>query len=146
MTEPAQKQPKSWMARNCLWLVPVGCLGLLALAAIFIGGILTVTMGGIKSTDAYREALVRARANPEVREALGEPIEPGWFVQGKVNVSGPAGDADLSIPLSGPKGKGTLYLSARKESGQWEYKTLEVAVDGRTERINLLADATDGQT
>src|SRR4051794_33608128 len=100
MTEPAQQQPKSWMARNCLWLVPVGCLGLLALGALFIGGILTVTMGSIKSTDAYRESLARARANPEVRAALGEPIAPGWFVQGKVNVSGPTGDADLSVPLS----------------------------------------------
>jgi hypothetical protein len=137
MTEPAQ-QPRSWMARNCLWLVPVGCLGLLALGAAFLGGALTLAMGGIKSTDAYREALARARSSPEVRAALGEPITAGWFVQGKVNVSGPTGDADLSIPLSGPRGKGTLYLTARKQSGRWEYEVLQVAVEGRQDRIDLL--------
>lgn len=143
MTEPAQ-QPRSWMARNCLWLVPVGCLGLLALGAAFFGAIFAFTMGGIKSTDAYREALARARANPEVRAALGEPIAAGWFVQGKVNVSGPTGEADLSVPLSGPRGKGTLYLTAHKQSGRWEYEALEVAVEGRTDRIKLLPDGADG--
>jgi len=144
MTEPAQQQPKSWMARNCLWVVPVGCLGLLLLGAAFIGVVITFTMGGIKSTDAYKEALARARANPEVSAALGEPVTAGWFVQGKVNVSGPTGDADLSIPLSGPKGKGTLYLTAHKEAGVWKYQVLEVAVEGRPDRIKLLP--ADGGT
>jgi hypothetical protein len=119
-------------------VVPVGCLGLLVVFAGFIALLGGVLMGGMKSTDAYREALARAQASPEVREALGEPVKAGWFVQGNVNVSGPSGNADLSVPLSGPKGKGTLYITAKKQAGKWEYEVLEVAVDGRQERIKLL--------
>jgi hypothetical protein len=119
-------------------VVPVGCLGLLVVFAGFLAVLGGVLMGGMKSTDAYRDGLARAQASPEVRAALGEPIKAGWFVQGKVNVSGPSGNADLSVPLSGPKGKGTLYITAKKQAGKWEYEVLEVAVDGRQERINLL--------
>jgi hypothetical protein len=119
-------------------VVPVGCLGLLVVFAGLLAVLGLVLMRGIKSTDAYREALTRAQASPEVRAALGEPVQAGWFTQGKVNVSGPSGDADLSVPLSGPKGKGTLYITAKKQAGRWEYEVLEVAVDGRQDRINLL--------
>jgi hypothetical protein len=141
MSEPV-RQPKSWWSRNCLWVVPVGCLGLLILAAGFVVAIGAIVMGGIKSTEAYKEAVTQAQASPEVRTALGEPIQAGWFVQGKVNVTGPTGEADLSVPLSGPQGKGRLYLTAHKRAGRWEYEVLEVAVEGRAERIHLLPSET----
>jgi len=41
-------------------------------------------------------------------------ITDGFFVLGKTNVSGTSGHADLTIPISGPKGKGTIYLVASK--------------------------------
>ena len=65
-------------------------------------------------------------------------MEDGWFMAGQINVNGPSGSADISIPLHGPKGKGTLYAVASKSAGRWEYHTLEVAVEGRDERIDLL--------
>lgn len=131
---------RSWFARNALWVVPAGCLGLLAALAAFAGLVLTLVMGGIKSTDAYHEAVDRASASPLVHTALGEPVKIGWFVSGNVNVSGPSGEADLSIPLSGPQGKGTLYVTARKQAGRWQYQVLEVAVEGRPARIDLMSD------
>src|SRR6185436_9997466 len=113
---------------------PVGCLVLLLpLLAIggFVGTILAIVFGSIKSSDVYEEALARARANPAVVEALGQPVEDGWLVGGNINVNGPSGSADLSAPLHGPKGKGTLYIVATKSAGRWEYETLEVEVDGK---------------
>jgi Cytochrome oxidase complex assembly protein 1 len=137
---PTPQTSRSWFARNALWVVPVGCLGLLAALAAFAGLVLTIAMGSVKATDAYREAVDRAKASPQVLAALGEPVKSGWFVSGKVNVSGPSGDADLSIPLSGPKGKGTLYATARKQAGRWRYEVLEVEVEGRKDRIDLMPD------
>jgi hypothetical protein len=131
---------RSWFARNALWVVPVGCLGVLAALAAFAGLVLTIAMGSVKATDAYREAVDRAKASPQVLAALGEPVKVGWFVSGKVNVSGPSGDAELSIPLSGPQGKGTLYATARKQAGRWRYEVLEVEVEGRKDRIDLMPD------
>jgi len=143
MIEPTPSAPpqRSWWSRNWKWAAPVGCLVLLLpLLAIggFVGTILAIVFGSIKSSDVYEEALARARANPAVVEALGQPVEDGWLVGGNINVNGPSGSADLSAPLHGPKGKGTLYIVATKSAGRWEYETLEVEVDGKPERINLL--------
>jgi len=149
MTEPmtpAQPQ-RSWWSRNWKWVVPVGCLVLLlpilALAG-FVGTILAIVFGSIKSTDVYEQALARARSNPAVVEALGQPVEDGWWMSGHISTSGPSGSADISIPLHGPKGKGTLYAVATKSAGRWEYQTLEVEVDGREDRIDLLGPAERG--
>ena len=73
-----------------------------------------------------------------VHADLGEPVKAGWLVSGNVNVNGPSGEANLSVPLSGPHGKGTLYLTAHKRAGRWEYEVLEVEVEGRQDRIDLL--------
>jgi hypothetical protein len=122
-------------------VAPVGCLilllPLLALTG-FVGGILAIVFGSIRSTDVYQEALARARSSPAVVEALGEPVEDGLFMGGNISVTGPSGSADISIPLHGPKGKGTIYAVASKSAGRWEYQTLEVAVEGREDRIDLL--------
>ena len=60
------------------------------------------------------------------------------FLSGKTNVNGASGEADLAIPISGPKGKAKVYAVATKRAGRWTYSTLEVAVDGRNDRIDLL--------
>src|SRR6185295_12498533 len=139
---PSAQLQRSWWSRNWKWAVPVGCLVLLLpLLAIagFVGTILAIVFGSIKSTDVYEEALTRARSSPAVIEALGQPVEDGWWMSGHINTSGPSGSADISIPLHGPKGKGTLYAVATKSAGRWEYQKLEVEVDGKEERIDLLA-------
>ena len=142
MTDPmTPAQQPSWWSRNWKWAAPVGCLILLLpilLLTGFVGGILAIVFGSIKSTDVYEEALARAQSHPAVIEALGEPVEDRWWMTGQINSSGPSGSADIAIPLRGPKGKATLYAVATKSAGRWEYQTLEVAVDGQPERIDLL--------
>jgi hypothetical protein len=95
----------------------------------------------LKTSCAYSEGIKLAVHNREVAQALGEPIEPGWIISGHVEISGPTGDADLSTPLSGQRGKGTLYVVAHKEAGQWKFTRAEVEVEGRPGRINLLQSA-----
>ena len=50
-----------------------------------------------------------------------------------------SGYADLVIPISGPKGEGTLYVEAEKARGQWYFTTLEVTVAGTNDSYDLLA-------
>ena len=114
-----------------------GCLVSIVLALTFGAGILAIVFGALKSSDAYKTAVARAKANPAVVEALGTPIEEGLFLSGKTNVNGPSGEADLSIPLSGPKGKGTLYVLATKSAGQWTYQTLVFEDAQPGQRIDL---------
>jgi len=76
--------------------------------------------------------------HPVVIEALGAPIKEGFFVSGNTNVNGAAGEANLAIPISGPKGKGTIYVKATKALGRWSYSDLVVEIQATRTRIDLL--------
>ena len=127
---------KSWWGRNWKWFVPTGCLSL----ALLLAGCRAARgsyFGALKSTDIYKDALAKARANPEVIDALGSPIKDGMFLSGNTNVNGASGNADLAIPISGPKGKGTIYVAASKSAGRWSYTTLVAEIKRTGERIDL---------
>ncbi|MGE3912222.1 MAG: cytochrome c oxidase assembly factor Coa1 family protein [Chloroflexota bacterium] len=136
------RQP-SWWSRNWKWVVPVGCLGPLA---IFVGvlafsGYLLYSgfTDAVRSTEPYQDALARAQAHPEVRAALGEPIEAGFWITSDLKASGSTGDVNLAIPISGPKRSGTVHLISTKAAGTWHTSTMEVEIPGQPSRINLLA-------
>ena len=129
--------PSNWRSRNWQWFVPTGCLTLLVLFGLFIALIFTVVMGSMKSSDAYKDAVARARANPNVVEKLGTPIQEGMFVTGNINVQNDSGNADLQIPISGPKGKAVIHAVATKSAGKWEYSRLTVAMEDQPE-LDLL--------
>ena len=100
--------------------------------AIFFG-----VFGLLKSAEPYQHAVATAKADPRVIEAIGEPIEEGMFPSGSINYSGASGEAELTIPISGPNGAASIHVSARKMGGPWEYNTLEVFITQTGERINL---------
>ena len=127
----------NWFGRNWKWVVPLGCLlpvffvvGCGLLAFLFATGIM-------KQSDAYKIALARAQANPAVIEAIGSPISQTGIVSGNSNVSGAVGEANLSIPLSGPKGKATLYVEAKESADTWFFQTMVVKIEKTGERIDL---------
>ena len=137
-TPAPQPQRAGWWSRNWKWFVPTGCcLTPLVLGGAFLAFLVLVVFGAMKQSDAYKMAVARAKADPRVTSALGTPIDEGWFMSGKTNVNGGSGDADLSIPISGPKGKGTIYAVATKSAGEWTYSKLEVKIDSTGETIDL---------
>ena len=95
----------------------------------------------MKSTDVYKNALVHVEAHPSVIEALGSPIKAGFLVSGNTDVNGASGQANLSIPISGPKGKGTIYVAAFKSLGEWNYSALVVEIEKTHQRIDLLRNS-----
>jgi hypothetical protein len=136
---PGEAPRRGWWARNWKWAVPVGCLTPLLLCGGLVTLIVTLVFGALKSSGAYTEALARARADPRVQKALGEPVEAGFWVTGSVGTAGGTENANLNIPVSGPKGTGTLHAVGQNAGGGWQFTTLEVAVEGTPDRINLLA-------
>jgi hypothetical protein len=94
-------------------------------------------MSVLKQSDAYKMALARAQANPAVIEAIGSPISQNGIVAGSSNVTGPTGEAKLSMPLSGPKGKATLYVEATKSADVWYFQMMVVKIERTDERIDL---------
>ena len=134
----AQPQPAGWWSRNWKWFVPTGCcLTPLVLGGALAAFIILVVFGALKQTDVYQTALARAKADQRVTTALGTPIEEGWYLSGNTQMSGSSGEADLTIPISGPKGKGTIYAVATKSAGEWTYSKLVVKIDSSGETIDL---------
>ncbi len=136
---PSEAGNRNWWSRNWKWFVPTGCLTLLVLVGGCFASIFMVATTAMKSSDVYKDALVKAQADREVVEALGSPITAGFFTSGSITSTGPTGTAAFSIPLTGPKGKGTIILEAKKSGGEWTYSTLVVEVEDPAQRIDLLA-------
>jgi hypothetical protein len=72
----------------------------------------------------YRGAKATVQKDPRVIQALGSPVEPGWWIKGNVNVRNQTGEADIEFPISGPKGSGRVHAVATRESGGWHYSEL----------------------
>ena len=135
---PQPVQPPSWWSRNWKWFVPTGCcLTPLVLGGAFAAFIIIVVFGAMKQSDVYQTAVARAKADQRVTAALGTPITEGWWLSGSTKVTGGSGEADLSIPISGPKGKGTIYAVATKFAGEWTFLKLAVKIDSSGEMIDL---------
>ena len=137
LTQTATPKP-NWWKRNWKWFVPLGCFTVALFFLVFVGSILVIVFSAMKSTDVYKEALARAKADPAVVQALGSPINDGFLMSGNTNVNGASGESNLAIPISGPRGKGTIYVSATKSLGRWNYSGLVVELGQTHERIDLL--------
>ena len=72
--------------------------------------------------------------------ALGEPIKAGFVVNGAISTSGSSGRAEMSIPVSGSRDKGTVTVVAVKSDGVWQLTTLELVPKQYPDRIDLLAE------
>ncbi|MGA7613780.1 MAG: cytochrome c oxidase assembly factor 1 family protein [Thermoanaerobaculia bacterium] len=127
--QPENPRPRGCWSRHWKWAVPVGCLIVVILAAAAVGGLVLALASSFKSSDVYKMAMTQLRHNASAVEHLGEPIDPGWWVSGSMNVNGASGSADLEIPVHGPKDSGKLYLEAEKHAGQWTFKSLRVQFD-----------------
>ena len=132
---------RNWWKRNWKWFVPLGCFSIALLFVVFVGSVVAIVFSAVKSTDVYKGALAQAKAHPAVIEALGSPITGEFLVSGNTNVNGASGEANLAIPVSGPKGKGTIYVAAKKSLGRWEYSGLVLEIANTHQRIDLLGSS-----
>jgi Cytochrome oxidase complex assembly protein 1 len=136
-------QRKSWLGRNWKWLLLVSFLVMVCFGL----GIFALIMSWMRSSDVALEALARAQANPAVVQRLGARIDEGWLTSGSINVgTGGTGDADLTVPISGPKGKGAVYVTARRIAGVWNYSEMIAAIEGSGEKIDLLSGPVQSQS
>ena len=140
---PLIPQP-GWWSRNWKWFVPTGCLTLIAIGVAFFVCIFFVVFSVLKSSDVYKTALTRAKNDQRVVATLGSPIKDGLVPSGKTNVNGASGEADIAIPISGPKGKATIYAVGTKSAGKWEFSKLAVQIEGgQLIDLNENAEATN---
>ncbi len=141
---PLHPEPmrKSWLDQHPRSKIPLGCLTVLFLIGMFVVLVMTIVTASVRSSDVYKEAMARAAADENVRAQIGNPIKADWLIAGELKVSNDSGSANLSIPISGPRGRGTIRAVASKSGGVWRFSCLQVVVEGRASRIDLLPTAS----
>jgi hypothetical protein len=123
---PQPGQPAQKKSSGCLKVFLIGCGVLIVLGVALCAVLVFIVFAAIKKSDVYTQALNRVRNDQRVVAALGEPIEPGFWVSGSMHVDNGKGTADFSFPVSGPKGKATVTAVAATEGQTWEFSTLDV--------------------
>ncbi|MGH9774565.1 MAG: cytochrome c oxidase assembly factor Coa1 family protein [Candidatus Acidiferrales bacterium] len=136
-TAYSPQSPNTWFRRNWRWFIPTVIGGLILCAMMFAFVVLWLVSSMFRSSYPYQFAVQRARESSEVAERVGSPLHVGWFISGQINLSGPGGNASLSIPITGARGHGDIIVEAKKSANRWTFETLEVDVAGRAEPIPL---------
>ena len=130
---------RTWWQRNFKWVILVVALAAILMFAGFVFAIFKFATGMIRSSEPYSLSLSRAQAHPDVVAALGTPIEPGWLPQGSIKIENRSGNADLGIPITGPRGEATISVVATRRAGEWRYELMQVKAGSET--IELLTPA-----
>lgn len=130
---------KNWFNRNSKWLLSCGCLTIILVSGGFIAAIWYGITEQMKSFAPYQQAVEIAKSSQKVTDLLGKPIEEGSFFSGTVNHINDSGDANISIPLSGPNGKARLLLKATKKGGKWTILELSLESERSKNPIQLIS-------
>ena len=136
--EHAAPRP-SWWSRNWKWFLPVGCLLPMLICGGIIAAIVFGVMGALKSAEPYVKSIEMVQNDPAAQAALGSPINAGFTISGEISVSNGDGDCDISYPVTGPNGTGTVAVEATRVAGVWSYDLVTLTIDATGEQIDLLA-------
>jgi len=114
-------------------------------SSIVIAPLLLFALSFMPSCMGFGEpALAAVNACPAAVAALGSPITQPWIGLscGSAETEDDDGRASWSMPVSGPRGRGSLDIRAAERSGRWQFGALVLTVGGRT--IDVLGCAAGG--
>ena len=146
---PPIPTPPSFWGQNWRWIVGIGCLSVIMLAALCgLSGYIAVKKA-MKTANFIVVAEQRAAANAAVQAQLGTPVKAGPPKMSSFNTySGTNGSKtalDVTVPISGPKSSGTVHVVADVVNGKVTYKTMEATLPDGT-KVDLRTDEERGAT
>ncbi len=90
------------------------------------------------SCDVANVAFGQARISPIAARNLGLPLGRGSLAFGNLESHGSQGEASLSVSIHGPRSRGTLYADAVRFNGSWQLISLDLKIQGRPGRFNVI--------
>jgi hypothetical protein len=93
----------------------------------------------IRTSREYVLGMEEFRSSSRARELLGDHLDAAKGNPGaNSHIVGDNGKSELSIPVSGSIHKGTLYIKATEQSGQWQVDELALRLEGQSNWNELL--------
>ncbi len=111
-------------------ILGIGCLTLIIIAAIGGYFLYKGVTSLLKGSQPYKDSITAVQSNPAAVAALGEPIETDSIPSGNISLNNDDGKVDFSIPVKGPKGKGTIIVKGTKTDGVWSYQIWQLNIEG----------------
>lgn len=127
----------SWWKRNWKWVVPVGgCLTLIIICIVFIASIFFGVTKLMEDSQPYEYAFELINNDEQLIDLLGTPIEKAGVIQGNISWNNGKKEAQMVIPIEGPKDSGTLFIDAYGQGDTWNYREIRVEISDTS--MNLL--------
>jgi hypothetical protein len=82
-----------------------------------------------------------ARSSARVKQLLGEPMRVSRIAKGRILTYRGDGNADLTVQIRGPLGRGRLNEWAQEENGKWHICGLEFESSDDLTDITLVDDS-----
>lgn len=142
MDNEIQKR-KSWIGRNWKWLTPVGVIGVLGLMLLFSA----ISQGNpgdfalaLKDNQLYQGAVDKANQNEDVKNAIGtlDPVDKMAILESTVEYSDNKQSVNLTVRVSGSKGKAKMDVQAVKSETAWHYKFIKMRIKNPKQEIIVL--------
>lgn len=128
----------SWWKKNWKWVIPLsGCLTFIILFIIFIGSIFYSVSSAFEEIQPYEYALEKINQDQEITDELGTPIKKDGFISSDYSNDNGKKTTKLVVPVSGPKGSGTLFIEASGDGDNWIYDVIRIEIKDN-ENIDLL--------
>jgi hypothetical protein len=102
----------------------IAVLIILTAGPFFILGCLWYLRFSINARAPARLAINEAQGAASVQRMIGEPLHSSRFIRGILLSKDGYGNADLTIPVSGSHGHGTLFEWAQEDKGKWHICSL----------------------
>ena len=146
---PAE-QPPHTKAPHRFWRILLTVVLVLIVLGLVGAGIRYYRkVGAIKSSEPYQLALRQVQQDKKLIEHIGQPIRDPFVVDslveglGTITTQGEEGRAELTFPVTGPKGSATIGVGAERKQGKWWLRSLTANVAGGHPIRLDMGEATD---
>lgn len=129
---------KNWIQRNWKWTLPLAVIVILTFTLLL--SLTAEHLGDFGKAYAepqlYAGEVTIAQQNKEVTELLGklDPIEKMAILEGEVEYSDDNSHVDLSVRITGSKGKANMSVIANRINNIWEYKKISIRIKNPPEK------------
>ncbi len=131
---PAAPQPRASsprpvapsVARSSVIAVAIFCL----LSYAGFGSLLYAASYGIRQLPPYQISESFVRQHPVIVQALGQPLDFGWFPTAQLRGRGRHGAAYVELSVNGPRGTGRVAVFLDGDRSDWHVREARYQIEG----------------
>ena len=124
---------KSWFKRNWKWLTPLSVFVVVVVimfSSLMSAGNVSDFATAFSEDKLYQDAIDKANENTDVQNVLGklEAVDKMAILESTVEYTNHKQSVNLSVRVSGDKGKAKMDIKADKKNAKWQYNFIKLRI------------------